>query len=289
MKPPPFHYVRCTSAAEAVALLSEAGDDAKLLAGGQSLVPLLNFRLARPSVLVDVNPLRDLAYVRESADGELHIGALCRQATLERAELGPRWAAIADALPLVGHYPTRARGTVGGSIAHADPSAELPLLCLGFGARLTIVGPRGPRTVNADDFFLGSFTTLIEADEMLTEVRLTPPPLGASTVFTEFSERLGDFALVSVFAGLQLSGGTCTWARLAAGGVGPAPVRVPAAEALLAGSPASDADLREAAEAVASCCQVGDDFHCSAATRQDLAREMAFRALARARAKQEAT
>jgi aerobic carbon-monoxide dehydrogenase medium subunit len=288
MKPPSFHYVRCSSAAEAVALLSEAGEDAKLLAGGQSLVPLLNFRLARPSVLVDINPLRDLAYVRESAAGELCLGALCRQATLERTELGSRWGAIAEALALIGHYPTRVRGTVGGSVAHADPSAELPLLCLGFGARLTIAGPRGPRSAEADDFFLGSFTTMIEPDELLTEVRLTPPPLGTSTVFEEFSERLGDFALVSVFAGLQLSGGICSWVRLAVGGVGPTPIRASAAEAVLVGSPAGDADLREAAEAAASCCSLGDDFHCSAATRQDLAREIALRALVRARARQEA-
>jgi len=288
MKPPPFHYVRCSSAAEAVALLSEGGEDAKLLAGGQSLVPLLNFRLARPSLLVDVNRLCDLAYVHESAAGELCIGALSRQATLERTDLGSRWDAIAEALPLVGHYPTRVRGTVGGSVAHADPSAEIPLLCLGFGAWLTLLGPSEERSLQADDFFLSPFMTLIEPDEILTEVRLTSPPLGASTAFEEFSERLGDFALVSVFAGLQLHDGICTWARLAVGGVGPTPIRATAGEAVLAGSHASDADINEAAAAVASCCSLGDDFHCSAATRQDLARQIALRALVRARAKQKA-
>jgi aerobic carbon-monoxide dehydrogenase medium subunit len=288
MKPPPFHYARCYSAAEAVALLSGEGEDAKLLAGGQSLVPLLNFRLARPSLLVDVNRLHELAYVRESSEGELCIGALSRQATLERAELGSRWDAIAEALPYVGHYPTRLRGTVGGSVAHADPSAEIPLLCAGLGAQLTLVGPREQRVVQAEGFFLGPFTTVIEPDEMLTEVRLTPPPPGASTAFEEFSERHGDFALVSVFVGLQLAGGRCSWARLAVGGVGPAPIRVSAAEALLAGSQARDADLHEAADAVASCCSLADDFHCSAATRADLARQIALRALVRARAKQQA-
>jgi aerobic carbon-monoxide dehydrogenase medium subunit len=288
MKPPPFHYVRCYSAAEAVALLSGAGEDAKLLAGGQSLVPLLNFRLARPTLLVDVNRLHDLVYVHESAGGELCIGALSRQASLERTELGSRWDAIAEALPYVGHYPTRVRGTVGGSVAHADPSAEIPVLCLGFGAQLTLVGVRLQRTVQADGFFLGPFTTVIESDEMLTEVRLTPPPPGASTAFEEFSERHGDFALVSVFAGLQLAEGRCSWVRLAVGGVGPAPIRASAAEAVLAGSRARDADLYEAADAVATCCSLGDDFHCSAATRADLARQIALRALVRARAKQEA-
>jgi CO/xanthine dehydrogenase FAD-binding subunit len=286
MKPPPFHYVRCASAAEAVALLSEAGEDAKLLAGGQSLVPLLNFRLARPTVLVDISRLRDLAYIRQSAEGNLCIGALSRQATLETTELGSRWQAIAQALPHIGHYPTRMRGTAGGSVAHADPAAEIPLLCIGFGALLTIVGPHDQRSVEADGFFLGPFTTLIGPDEMLTEIRLLPPPLGASTAFEEFSERHGDFALAAAFAGLQLADGICSWVRVAVGGIGPVPIRASAAEAALAGSRASDADLLRAADAVASCCSATDDIHCSAATRRDLAREITLRALMRVRSSQ---
>jgi CO/xanthine dehydrogenase FAD-binding subunit len=286
MKPPPFHYVRCTSAAEAAALLAEGGEDAKVLAGGQSLVPLLNFRLARPSLLVDINPLADLAYVRAGAAAELCIGALTRQATLERAGLRSGWDAIAEAIPLVGHYPTRIRGTVGGSVAHADPAAEIPVLCLGFGARLTLVGPGSQRSIAADEFFLGPFMTSIEPDEVLTEACLTPPPAGASTAFEEFSERHGDFALVSVFAGIHLTGGTCSWARIAAGGIGPTPVRASAAETVLLGSRASDADLQEAAAAVASYCSVGDDFHCSAATRMQITSHLALRVLACARAKQ---
>jgi carbon-monoxide dehydrogenase medium subunit len=286
MKPPPFHYARCASAAEAVALLSEAGDDAKLLAGGQSLVPLLNFRLARPTLLVDISRVRELAYIRHSVEGNLCIGALSRQATLETTELGSRWGAIAQALPLIGHYPTRIRGTVGGSVAHADPAAEIPLLCVGFGALLTIVGPRDQRSVEADGFFLGPFTTLIAPGEMLTEIRLMPPPIGASTVFEEFSERHGDFSLASVFAGLQLTNGICSWVRVAVGGVGPMPIRASAAEATLAGSRVADSDLLRAADAVASCCSAADDLHCSAATRRDLAREITLRALTRARSSQ---
>jgi len=285
MKPPPFHYVRCSSAADAVALLSEGGEDAKLLAGGQSLVPLLNFRLARPSLLVDINHIEDLDYVRED-EAELCIGALTRQATLERTSLRSCWDAIAEAVPLIGHYPTRFRGTVGGSIAHADPSAEIPVLCLGYGARLTLVGADNQRIVVADDFFLGPFMTLIEPSEILTDVCLTAPPLGASTAFEEFSERHGDFALVSVFAGMQLIDGVCSWVRIAAAGVGPTPVRAAAAEAALLGSRASDADLREAAAALASECSIRDDFHCSAKARSEIANELALRALTRARGKQ---
>jgi carbon-monoxide dehydrogenase medium subunit/6-hydroxypseudooxynicotine dehydrogenase subunit alpha len=287
MKPPPFHYVRCSSAADAAALLSEGGEDAKLLAGGQSLVPLLNFRLARPSLLVDINRIANLDYVHEGVAAELCIGALTRQATLEMTSLPSCWDAIAEALPLIGHYPTRLRGTVGGSIAHADPSAELPVLCLGFGAKLTLVGPRRQRVVVADDFFLGPFMTLIQPDEVLTEVCLMSPPLDASTAFEEFSERHGDFALVSVFAGMQLTGGICTWVRIAAGGVGPTPIRALAAESVLAGSRAGDADLREAAAAVAAECSAADDLHCSAKTRQEITNELALRALASARAKQQ--
>jgi aerobic carbon-monoxide dehydrogenase medium subunit len=286
MKPPPFHYARCSSAADAAALLSEGGEDAKLLAGGQSLVPLLNFRLARPSLLVDINRIADLDYVREGDAGELRIGALTRQATLERTSLRSCWDAISEALPLIGHYTTRLRGTVGGSIAHADPSAEIPVLCLGFGARLSLLGPRTQRTVMADDFFLGPFMTLIEPDEIITEVCLTSPPLAASTAFEEFSERHGDFALVSVFAGMHLIDGICSWARIAAGGIGPTPVRAPAAEAVLLGSRVGDADLQEAAVAVVSECSIADDFHCSAKTRQEITNALALRVLARARAKQ---
>jgi|SRR5579862_522129 len=285
MKPPPFRYARCSSAGEAVALLSEAGDDAKVLAGGQSLMPLLNFRLARPALLVDVNPLTDLAYVRENDDGELCIGALCRQIALETMPLDKRWQAIADALPWIGHYPTRVRGTVGGSIAHADPSAELPLLCLGFGARLELTGPAGARSVAADTFFLGPFTTAVGDDELLTEISLSPPPDQAATAFCEFSERHGDFALLSAFVGLAIEDGRCSWCRVAVGGATPAPVRIPEAERALLSSGASDEDLRAAAETAAGSCTADDDVHCSAATRRELASEVTMRALVSARSR----
>ncbi|HVC13986.1 MAG TPA: FAD binding domain-containing protein [Acidimicrobiales bacterium] len=283
MKPPPFRYARCATPADAVTLLSEAGEDAKVLAGGQSLVPLLNFRLARPALLVDVNPLEELAFVREEADGALCIGALFRQVALEATNLGARWQAITDAMPRVGHYPTRVRGTVGGSIAHADPAAELPLLCVGFGARFALVGPAGERSVEVDDFFLGPFTTAVAPDELLTRVSLDPPPDGAVSAFEEFSERHGDFALVSAFVGLALVDGRCSWCRVAIGGVGPTPTRVPDAERALADSGLADAELGIAADASARCCTTGGDVHCSAPTRRELVREVTLRALLRAR------
>lgn len=285
MKPPPFRYARCSSPSEAVGLLSEAGEDAKVLAGGQSLMPLLNFRLARPALLVDVNPLHEFAFVRENGDGELCIGALCRQAALETTRLAPPWRAIDDALPRVGHYPTRVRGTVGGSIAHADPAAELPLICTGFGGRMELLGAEGGRSVAAKDFFLGPFTTAIGDDELLTEVSLTPPPNGAATSFEEFSERHGDFALVSAFVGLAIDDGRCSWSRVAIGGATPVPVRAPEAELALVGSAATDDDLRAAAQAAAKSCTAGDDVHCSSETRRELALEVAMRALLSARSR----
>jgi carbon-monoxide dehydrogenase medium subunit/6-hydroxypseudooxynicotine dehydrogenase subunit alpha len=286
VKAPPFAYARANSPEEAVSLLAEAGDDAKVLAGGQSLVPLLSFRLARPSVLVDVNPLTELDYLRISDNGTgLAVGALCRHSALERRpDLQGPWRAFAEAVPLIGHYPIRARGTVGGSIAHADPSAELPVLCLAFDAEIDAAGPHGRRAISASDFFRGPFSTALAADELLVEARFPAPPAGARTVFEEFSERAGDFALASVCAGVLVEDGRCTWARIALGGVGPTPLRATAAEQALVGSELEDAAVAEAAELAAGACDPRSDFHASSEFRKELVRELTCRALLRASA-----
>lgn len=285
MKPPRFGYTRAGSPEEAVALLSGAGEDAKLLAGGQSLVPLLNFRLARPSVLIDVNPLAELDFLRVGENGAgLVVGALCRQSALERStELTGPWQAVTEAVPMIGHYPTRARGTVGGSIAHADPSAELPVLCLAFDAEIDALGPQGRRTIAASDFFRGPFSTALTPDEMLVEVRFPGPPAGARTVFEEFSERAGDFALASVCVGILVEDGLCTWARVALGGVAPTPLRATAAEQALAGSDLGDGAVAEAAGLAAGACDPRSDFHGTGEFRKELVQELTFRALARTR------
>jgi CO/xanthine dehydrogenase FAD-binding subunit len=287
MKAPPFAYARAESAEEAVALLAEAGDEAKILAGGQSLVPLLNFRLARPSVLVDVNPLAELDYLRIGANGDgIAVGALCRQAALERsARLGRPWQAVAEAAPLIGHYPIRARGTVGGSIAHGDPAAEIPLLCVAFDAEVDAVGPRGTRTVAAADFFRGPFSTSLAPDELLVGVRIPAPPDGAQTAFEEFSERAGDFALASVCAGVVLEDGRCTWACLALGAVGPAPLRASDAERALVGSSLDDAAIAETASLAAGACDPPSTFHASSEFRRELVADLTRRALERLRAR----
>ncbi len=285
MKPPPFAYARASSAEEAVALLAEAGEDAKVLAGGQSLVPLLNFRLARPSLLVDVTGLAELDYLRAGANGAgLAVGALCRHVALERSgQLGGPWQAVAEAVPMIGHYPIRARGTVGGSVAHADPSAELPLLLLAYDGEVDALGPSGRRTIPARELFRGTFTTALAADELLVEVRLTAPPAGARTAFEEFSERAGDFALASVCVGVAVEDGRCTWARIALGGVGPTPLDAAEAERALVGSEFDDDAIAAAAEAASAGCDPAGDFHASAQFRRELAAELTSRALRRLR------
>jgi CO/xanthine dehydrogenase FAD-binding subunit len=285
VKPPPFAYARAESPEEAVSLLAEAGDNAKVIAGGQSLVPLLNFRLARPSILVDVNPLADLDYLQVGGNGAgLVVGALCRHVTLERSiELTGPWQAVAEAVPMIGHYPIRARGTVGGSIAHADPSAELPLLCLAFDAEVDALGPQGRRTIAASDLFRGPFSTTLAPDELLVEIRFPPPPAGARTLFEEFSERAGDFALASVCAGAVVEDGRCTWARVALGGVGPTPLRATAAEQALVGSELDEGAVAQAVELAAEACDPRGDFHGSSEFRKELVAELTARAFARIR------
>src|ERR671936_754799 len=198
MKPAPFDYAAPTELEEAIELLGRHGPEARPLAGGQSLVPLLNFRLARPSLVVDLNRIQSLAYNRAS-DGALVVGALCRQRDLELdPEVMRRCAAIADALPLVGHVAIRNRGTVLGSLAHADPAAEWPALALLLDATMRVTGPDGERQLPATDLFTGVFDTALRPGELLVETTFPWPAKGAGTAFVEIARRHGDFALVAV-------------------------------------------------------------------------------------------
>ncbi|HLN05378.1 MAG TPA: xanthine dehydrogenase family protein subunit M [Acidimicrobiales bacterium] len=287
MKSPLFTYVRAASTEEALEALERSDGEARVLAGGQSLLPLLAFRLARPTVLVDVNPIRELDYLRvDGRDEPLVIGALCRQARLERndALAGP-WQALREAVSLIGHLPIRVRGTVGGSIAHADPAAELSLLCVALDAEIvSVLSSHVRRSTPASTFFRGPFQTSLEPNELLVEVRFPLPPDGTRTVFEEFSDRAGDFALASVCAGVALEDGRCTWARVALGGVAPAPLRIPSAEDVLSGSSLEDEAIEEAAARASQSCQPGNDFHASSEFRRELAGELtrcALRRLAR--------
>ncbi|HTE64183.1 MAG TPA: FAD binding domain-containing protein [Solirubrobacteraceae bacterium] len=242
MKPAPFDYAAPRTVAAALGLLD---DDAKVLAGGQSLVPVMNFRLARPAKLVDVNRIDELAYLRKR-DGVLHIGALTRHATLERSEVvAAGWPLLRQAVRHVGHAQIRSRGTIGGSCAHADPTAELPVALTALDARFHARARAGARVIGAADFFVSHLTSALRADELLVEVEVPPLPDGARTAFVEYARTHGDWAIAGAAVVVAPR-----HAAIALLGAGPTPVRASAAEtALTGGAGAADA-ARLAAELV---------------------------------------
>jgi len=268
----------------ALALLAEHGYDAKLLAGGQSLVPAMNFRLAAPAVLIDLNRIPGLDAIGE-AEGGVRIGAMVRQRTAERsALLAERAPLIAETLPFVAHAQIRNRGTMGGSIAHADPAAELPAVMLAVGARLHLRGPGGLRTVAADDFFTGLFGTALEPEEMLVEIEIPTAAPGTGFAFDEISRRHGDFALAGVAASVQVDGeGRCTGARIALLSVGDGPVLAAQAAAALQGQVPTDDAIRAAAHAAAQQdIDPPGDIHATPAYRRQLVEVLVRRVLPRA-------
>lgn len=278
MKPPPFEYVAPRTLQEAIAALANGGTDAKVLAGGQSLIPLLNFRLARPSVLVDLNRVAELAHV-SSRDRGIAIGAMTRQASIERdATLSSRQPLLAEAIRSVGHPAIRTRGTFGGSLAHADPAAELPAVAVCLDAQLTIAGPHGRRTLAAEDFFLGYLTTALRPDEILEETWLPPLARGTGQAWVEFARRHGDFALVGVAVSLSVVDDVVTDARIVLTGVGGLPVRAREAETLLVGGNIPER-AGAAADAARTAIEPEADIHASKEYRAHLAGVLTERAI----------
>jgi len=281
----PFDYRAPKTLAEALGLLAEFGEEAKPLAGGQSLVPLLTLRLARPAVLIDLNGLDGLRETRREGDW-LQVGALVRHRALERGD-GPLAACplLQEAASFIGNVRVRTLGTIGGSLAHADPAAELPAVVRALDGMVLVRGPRGERAVPAAEFFVGALTTALAPGELVIGVRL--PVLGPRTGYAveEFSRRAGDFAVVAAVAVMELSpAGDIARARVALGGVGSVPQRLPALEAALAGGrPDADRLRREALE-TSDALEPEGDVHASAAYRRHLARILTARALARAAA-----
>lgn len=281
MKPPKFDYHAPRSVDEAVALLARYGGDAKPLAGGQSLVPLLNFRLARPAALIDLNRIPALAGIRE-LDGLVAFGAMTRQRAVEFSPLvAQKLPLLTEATRWVGHLPIRSRGTIGGSIAHADPSAEYPAVLAALDGTVIARGQKGERELTSAALFETYLTTTLAPDELLTEVRLPVMPAGAGWAFEEFARRHGDFALVGVAAALWREGGRWT-ARLATAGVGPVPVRLGAAEEIIARDGVGDAAVAAAAARAAELVQPDSDLHASADYRRNLTRVLTGRALRKA-------
>jgi CO/xanthine dehydrogenase FAD-binding subunit len=281
MKPAPFEYFAPTDLAEGLELLARFGDEAKILAGGQSLMPLMNMRLARPRVLIDINRLSGLSHISRGADGALTIGALTRQRAIERASLiQTHYPLLAAVIPSIGHFQIRNRGTVGGSIVHADPAAELPALCVALEAELALRNATHQRTIRAADFFLSYLTTAIQPVEMLTEIHFPPWPAQWRWGFHEVCRREGDFALAGAVAVLEMTGDTtCRAARLAMFGVGGVPVRPQRAEAMLSGQRLEGHVLDQLARVVAAELEPDSDIHASAEYRREVGGVVARRAV----------
>jgi carbon-monoxide dehydrogenase medium subunit len=284
VKPPPFAYEAPRSLAAACELLARHGGDAKLLAGGQSLVPLLNFRLARPALLVDLNRVVELDYVRAGEDGAVAIGAMTRQRRVERdGAAAARSPLLAQALPWIAHPQIRNRGTVGGSLAHADPAAELPGVAVTCDAQIQVNGPRGPRTIAAAEFFTGALSTSLRDDELIVEVRLPGWPANRRWAFEEFARRRGDFALAGIALYYDLdANGRAANTHIGVIGACLRPHRVKEAEAAVNGNALTESTIQAAARALeAALEEAPGDLHASAAYRRSLAGALLERALTR--------
>jgi carbon-monoxide dehydrogenase medium subunit len=283
MKPPRFEYLAPGSVDEALAILAEHGDQAKVLAGGQSLVPLLNFRLVRPAYLVDLNECPGLDGIRIE-DGHLVIGAMTRQRAVETSALvRARCPLLAEAMPHIGHAQIRNRGTVGGSLAHADPAAELPAVAAALDGQVILRSARGLRVVPVGEFFAGYLTTAAQPTELLVEVRLPVVPPRTGTAFLEISRRHGDFALVGVAAMVTVDeAGVCSGCTLALTGVGPRPVVAREAARPMVGAPPSPPAFEDVGSRVSQALHPDSDLHASGEYRKHVAGVLVRRALARA-------
>jgi aerobic carbon-monoxide dehydrogenase medium subunit len=272
VKPAPFRYARPQSVSEALELLREHGDEAKVLAGGQSLVPMMNMRLAQPEVVVDINSLRPLAALEERDDGSWFVGALVRHATLEHlAPTGSIAALLAQAAGEIGHIPIRLRGSIGGSLAHADPAAEWPAVVMALDGTLLLQSTRGNRRVPASEFAHGPYMTSVGDDELLTGIELPAPPSGFAAGFAEVSRRPGDFATALAVVRVTADEGVVTSASVVVGGMSGRAIRCPGAEDALVGT-CADAIVPEAVGDLArESCHAYDDFHAPAAYRVAMA------------------
>jgi carbon-monoxide dehydrogenase medium subunit len=285
VKPAPFELHRPVSSLEAVEILGAFGDDAKVLAGGQSLVPLLALRLVTPAHLVDLDLVEGLRRV-EVADGTVTIGAMVSHQAVGRDAAVERWAPLlARAVPLVGHAAIRNRGTIGGSLAHADPAAEYPAVCLALGARMELLGPNGTRQVPADEFFVSTFTTSLEADELLCAVHLPATEGASGCAVEEIAQRHGDFALAGAACSVRLdTQGRVERAGIALFGVADRPWRAAEAEAALLGTSASAVDSAALADVAVTGLEPGDSLHASGRYLRHAARVLVGRCVRRAMA-----
>jgi len=282
MKPAPFDYIAATSVDMAAAALADGGDDAKIIAGGQSLVPLLNFRLLRPSILIDINRIESLTFISETAT-DIRVGALTRHYQLETSPVIARHLPVLScAMTHVAHLAIRNRGTIGGSLAHGDPAAELPMMALLLDAELHIGSVAAARITAARDFFLDALTVDLNAGEIVTEIALPKLPPQTGWGFAEVSRRRGCFALAAAAAKLAVAAGPIVEARNALSGIGRTAVRAATAESLLVGHSLEPPLVSQAIEAVRAAIEPDTDLHASADYRRHLAGVLTGRALAAA-------
>jgi CO/xanthine dehydrogenase FAD-binding subunit len=281
MKPAPFRYIAAHSLEQALALKAEYGDEARFLAGGQSLVPTMNFRLTQPAVLIDINPLVELAGMRKPRPDCFHIGALTRYREIER---DPATAhdlpLVAEALPHIAHPQIRNRGTIGGNLAHADPASEMPAIVVALGARLRVQSASGERWIAASEFFAGALVTTLAADEMLVEVELPVAKLRSGACFMEVARRRGDFALIGVACTVRMDdNGRCAEARIGLCNAGETPIFAEDSSQSLVGRPIDTTAIDQASALVQRAIDPGGSIHASKAFQRHLAGVLTKRAL----------
>jgi carbon-monoxide dehydrogenase medium subunit len=282
MKPAPFDYAAPATINAACALLAEAGGGATVLAGGQTLMPLLNLRMSQPFIIVDINKIAALKGI-EWAESGIRIGPATRQAdALESELLAAELPVLVEALSHVGHHQTRNRGTIGGSVALGEPAAEMPATAVALGAMIEVQSVRGTRQIAAHDFYLGPYMTVLEPDELLTGIHYPAWPTGHVTLFREVAQRPGDFALVGMVGALALEGGTIVRAGIAWFGMGPTPIKARAAEAALLGKSIAAINPAAIAELALSETAPFDDHHASAEYRRTVGRRIFARTLGEA-------
>jgi aerobic carbon-monoxide dehydrogenase medium subunit len=283
MIPPVFEYLRPSTIPEAIAFLQQYGDDAKILSGGQSLIPMMKLRLARPGYLIDINRIAGLSYIKEE-DGHLKIGGLTREAQLEDSPIvHSKYPIIVDTERVIADPQVRNLATVAGNLAHGDPANDHPATMLALRAKIVATGPKGERIIPVEDFFVSLFATALQPDEIVTEIRIPMPPARSGGAYFKLERKVGDFATAAVAAQVTLDGGgVCQQVGIALTNVGPTPVKASKAEDFLRGKKLDDANIRQAAQIAAEQAQPSSDLRGPAEYKKGLVKELAFRALSRA-------
>ncbi|HXV99142.1 MAG TPA: xanthine dehydrogenase family protein subunit M [Anaerolineae bacterium] len=282
MIPGKFEYFAPTTLPEAVKVLTEHGYGAKILAGGQSLIPAMRFRLAQPEVLIDINGIAGLSYIREE-NGHLVIGAMTREAELDASSLiHQKYPLLADTAKVIADPLVRNMATVGGNLAHADPANDHPATMLAYNASVVAIGPSGERVIPIDDFFVDLFTSSLAENEILREIHIPTPPAHSGGAYLKIERKVGDYAVAAVAVQLTLSGDTCQSIRIGLTNVSPKPIRAANAEAALAGQRLTEDNIKAASVAAAQACEPSSDLRGSEAYKRDLVRVITVRAINRA-------